>query len=116
MQARNQLLFIGFIAVILFVANPIYAQTFNLMPQPAELTPGSGRLAIDGTFRVGLEGFTEPRLETATARLIRRLVQQTGIPVSDVIAENPRSATLVIHCDHAGEIIQSVKEDESYQL
>ena len=91
-------------------------QSYNLMPQPAELTAGSGRLVIDGSFRVALDGYLEPRLTSAATRLMRRLARQTGIPMSDVVETDAAKATLVIHCDHAGEEIQSVKEDESYQL
>jgi hexosaminidase len=86
------------------------------MPQPAKLEPASGRLVIDSSFRVALEGFREPRLESAATRLIHRLSQQTGIPLSNGLESKPEGATLVLHCDHAGEEIQSVREDESYQL
>ena len=105
--------------IIMFVAlgnHLALAQTYNLMPQPAELTPGSGRLVIDGSFRVALDGYQEPRLDAAAVRLLRRLSRVTGIPVSDVIEKDPAKASLVIHCDHAGEAVQSVREDESYQL
>jgi hexosaminidase len=97
-------------------AASIRAQENNLMPQPAELTPGQGRLVIDGSFRVALTGYREPRLDRAVDRLIARLVAQTGIPLSDQIEPDASKATLVINCDHAGEEIQSVKEDESYTL
>ncbi len=91
-------------------------QENNLMPQPAELTRGEGRLAIDGSFRIALEGYTEPRLEAAVQRLLLRLTRQTGIPVNDEVSKDPSKATLVIHCDHAGEPVQTVREDESYRL
>lgn len=88
----------------------------NLMPQPAEISVGQGRLAIDGTFRVALAGYQEPRLQAAAARLVERLSRQTGIPLSDQLETDPAKATLVIQCDHAGEKVQSIKEDESYSL
>jgi hexosaminidase len=91
-------------------------RTYNLMPQPAELTPGSGRLVIDGSFRVALEGYEEPRLEAAAARLIGRLSLETGIPFRSGLEIEPGKATLVLHCERAGETVQSVREDESYQL
>ena len=69
-----------------------------------------------GSFRVALDGYQEPRLEAAAARLIRRLSLQTGIPLRDGLESDPARATLVLHCDHAGEAVQSVREDESYQL
>jgi len=91
-------------------------QINDLMPQPAEVTPQQGRLAIDGSFRVALTGYREPRLQAAAERLIQRLSRQTGIPFAGALENGPSKATLVIQCDHAGEVIQSVKEDESYTL
>lgn len=95
---------------------PLLAQANNLMPQPAELTVGQGRLAIDGAFRVALSGYQEPRLQRAAGRMIDRLARQTGIPLNDQLEADASKATLVIACDYAGEQVQSVKEDESYTL
>jgi hexosaminidase len=101
-----------------FTALLLNAQTFNLMPQPAELSVSqpTDRLRIDSSFRVALAGYEEPRLAAAAARLVRRLAKQTGIPLSAEIGKDPTKASLVIHCQHAGEAVQSVREDESYQL
>jgi hexosaminidase len=92
------------------------AQSSNLMPQPAEITPQQGRLAITGAFRLALTGYRESRLEAAAQRMIYRLSRQTGIPLASTLENDPSKATLVIQCDHAGETIQSVKEEESYTL
>ena len=94
------------------------AQTgnLNLMPQPAMVTPEQGKLVVDGTFRVSIEGYAESRLESAARRLIRHLRAETGIPMSDDLEADASKAALVIHCDHAGEAVQSVHEDESYKL
>jgi hexosaminidase len=73
-------------------------------------------LVIDESFRVALEGYQEPRLEAAAARLLRRLSFETGIPIRNGLENESGKATLVLHCDHAGELVQSVREDESYQL
>ncbi len=94
----------------------VRAQENNLMPQPAQLTWGEGRLVIDGSFRVALEGYFEPRLEASALRLLQRLTRQTGIPVNDELSKDPSKATLLIHCDRAGERVQTVREDESYRL
>ena len=88
----------------------------NLMPQPEQVTLGQGKLVIDNTFSVALEGFTEPRLSMGAERLIRTLARETAIPMKDGLASDESKATLVIHCDHAGEAVQSIHEDESYQL
>jgi hexosaminidase len=116
MKCLTRIVWVGIITIMLYGAHPAQAQTYYLMPQPAKLEPGSGRLAIDGGFRVALDGYQEPRLEAAATRLIRRLSQQTAIPMSDAVEQDSSKAKLVIHCDHAGETVQSVKEDESYQL
>ncbi|MBZ5561218.1 MAG: beta-N-acetylhexosaminidase [Acidobacteriia bacterium] len=104
------------VLVVLGGAMALRAQENNLMPQPAELTWGQGRLTIDDSFRVALEGYTEPRLQASAERLLERLAGQTGIPVSDEVSKDSSKATLVIDCDHAGERVQTVREDESYRL
>src|SRR5579863_6899831 len=70
-------------------------QINDLMPQPAEVTPQQGRLAIDGSFRVALTGYREPRLQAAAERLIQRLSRQTGIPFAGALENGPSKATLV---------------------
>ena len=92
------------------------AEGNNLLPQPARVSPGQGRLAITGTFRVALTGHVEPTLRAATQRLMRRLAKQTGIPLKEGIERDRSKAALVIQCERAGERVQTVKEDESYKL
>lgn len=88
----------------------------NLMPQPAELTSGQGRLAIDSSFHVALTGYQEPRLRHAAQRLVDRLTRQTGIPLDHQLQSDASKAAFVISCERAGEVVQSVREDESYTL
>jgi hexosaminidase len=116
MKGHTSILLLAITAGITLASSSAWAETYNLMPQPAKLEPGSGRLVIDGSFRVALEGFREPRLDAVAARLIQRLSRQTGIPLPGGLESEPGKATLVLHCDHAGEKIQSVREDESSQL
>jgi hexosaminidase len=109
------------VAVLLLVAwllvvPALGGQSPVLMPQPAELAATSGRLTIDDSFRVGLTGYQEARLQAAAARLARRLSRQTGIPMADQPETDPSKATLIIQCDRAGGAVQSVNEDESYSL
>ena len=92
------------------------AQENNLLPQPAQVSPREGRLAITDSFRISLSGYQEPRLRAAAQRLARRLARQTGIALPDRSEKAPSQAALVIHCDHAGEPVQTVREDESYRL
>jgi len=116
MNGLKSILLVAIIAGITLGNPSAWAETYNLMPQPAKLEPRSGRLVIDGGFRLVLEGFREPRLDGVAARLIQRLARQTGIPLPGGLESEPGKATLVLHCDHAGEEIQSVREDESYKL
>ena len=116
MKGLISILLVAITTGITLASSSAWAETYNLMPLPAKLEPGSGRLVIDGSFRVALEGFREPRLDGVAARLIQRLSRQTGIPQPGGLESEPGKATLVLHCDHAGEEIQSVREDESYQM
>ncbi|MGE5326411.1 MAG: beta-N-acetylhexosaminidase [Deltaproteobacteria bacterium] len=86
------------------------------MPEPTHVKVGRGKLVIDNSFSIGLDGYQEPRLVKGAARLIKTLSRETGIPLSDLPATDASKASLVIHVDHAGEAVQSVREDESYQL
>jgi hexosaminidase len=97
----------------LFLCCAILAAGQSLMPLPRKLTPGEGRLAIDGKFRVALAGYTEPRLEAAAARLTSQLSRMTGILFAAAAAD---PATLVIDVKGAAEAVQSLREDESYTL
>jgi hexosaminidase len=65
---------------------------------------------------VALTGYQEPRLQRAAGRLIQRLRRQTGIPFDDQLGADASKATLLITCERAGEVVQSLKEDESYTL
>jgi hexosaminidase len=89
---------------------------WNLMPQPAQMTPGQGKLAIEQSFRVTLSGYREPRLERAAARLIRRLERITGMPVPRELASAAAQATLEIATTAAALPVQKLGEDESYRL
>ena len=52
----------------------------SLMPWPAKVELGSGRLSIDGTFSVEVMGYTEARLDRAVQRFLRQMGRETGIP------------------------------------
>jgi hexosaminidase len=84
----------------------------DLMPVPAKIALGQGRLRIDGNFRVELTGYREARLEKAAARLTENLSRRTGIP----IRPGASAATLLVHCDRASAAVQAAREDESYRL
>jgi hypothetical protein len=55
----------------------------NVMPMPATMTLGAGRLLVPQTFSVAIAGYNEPRLERAEQRFLRDLGRQTGYFLSD---------------------------------
>ena len=88
---------------------------FNLMPQPANLTPGSSALTIDANFTVAFTGHPESRLDRAAERFLLQLQRQTGLlPAKQV--QDATKAVLLIHTDRASKEIQELGEDESYSL
>jgi hexosaminidase len=83
----------------------------NLMPMPAQVAPGAGRLVIDSTFRAATHGYSDARLEAAMIRFGVRLARQTGIPMS-----GESHPALVVECREGGNAYPSLNENESYQL
>jgi len=96
---------------------PLAMFAHDLMPVPAKFQPGVGRLRIDRNFAfVQLNGYREPRLEAAAARLVEQVSRKTGIPMNPGIGVHAPEAPLVVYCDHASAPVQAVEEDESYRL
>jgi hexosaminidase len=87
----------------------------NVMPMPATLTLGAGRLMVPQTFSVAIAGYNEPRLERAAQRFLHDLGHETGYFLNDRLADAGH-ATLLIHADHGSEPVQDLGEDESYVL
>jgi len=98
--------------VLVFLMVPLAILAHDLMPAPAKIAPGQGRLRIDGNFCVELTGYREARLEAAAARLIDSVSRRTGIP----IRPGAGAATLLVHCERASAPVQAAREDESYRL
>jgi len=82
----------------------------TLMPQPAELTVGSGRLEISQGLTVAWDKTHDDRLEAAATWALQRLRTQTGAPMQG------QMAALAISVDGPGEAVQGIDEDESYTL
>lgn len=101
--------------LILLIA-PLAMSAHNLMPVPAKLQPGEGRLHIDENFRVELTGYREPRLEAAASRLVEQVAAKTGVRMRPSVAGAPAQAALVIRCERASATVQKAQEDESYRL
>jgi len=86
---------------------PEFANT--LMPQPAQLTIGNGRLAIASGFTMAADKFHDDRLDGAIAWALERLRNQTGLSLGT-------TPGLTVSVDGPGQPIQSLDEDESYSL
>jgi hexosaminidase len=89
--------------------------TINVMPMPATVTLGAGRLMVPQTFSVAIAGYNESRLERAAQRFLRDLGRRTGYFLTDRLADAGH-ATLVIHAEHGSKPVQDLGEDESYVL
>jgi hexosaminidase len=89
--------------------------TLNLMPVPRVLSLGEGRLRLDSSFTVALDGFHDARLERAVGRAMDRLSRRTALTLSPTPVSDS-AARLVVSAAAAGQAIQTETEDESYTL
>jgi hexosaminidase len=89
--------------------------TLTLMPVPAKIQLGAGRLAIDQLFTVALTGAKDARLDSGIPRFLDQLTRQTGMPLNKDSVDSTK-ATLVIRCTNGGRKVQELGEDESYSL
>ncbi len=86
----------------------------QLMPQPAEMSIGSGALELNSTFAVEVPSFSDARLTHAIDRAVRRIEMTTGLRhAGRGVAGTTR---LVVKVDHSSAPVQSLKDDESYSL
>ncbi len=88
----------------------------SLMPVPASVEFGSGRLAVAASFTVAVKGKSDARLSAAIDRTMRRLESRTGFTLQREFAGDPNVATLVVQAHAPGHTVPSVDEDESYSL
>lgn len=105
-------------SVALLLASPAVARPQNelkLMPMPASVQPGVGRLAVDQSFSVATTGFKDATLERGIHRFVAELSRQTGMLLNQKLVDSP-SPTLLIHAVHGSERVQRLSEDESYEL
>jgi hexosaminidase len=109
---RNLLIVLAVFACALFVQAQTQPQ-LNLMPMPASVQPGSGQLAINQSFSVGVTGSRDASLDGEVQRFVNLLSRQTGIPFRPKSGATP---TLQIHADHGRQAVQKLGEDESYEL
>ncbi len=88
----------------------------TLMPVPASMAFGQGRLAVNGTFTVAVSTPSDPRLVAGVERAMRRLERRTGLEFPRAFAADAASAALVVTSAGPGARVPTVEENESYSL
>ncbi len=91
------------------------AGTHDLMPVPARLEWRDGRLPVDARFTMAATGAPDPRTDAALRRTRARLEGLTGLRLP-AVPVRPERAVLVVETKAAGRPVQSLEEDESYEL
>lgn len=92
------------------------AARHHLMPVPASVQFGAGRLAVTKSFTVAATGHVDETLREGVERAMRRLEGRTVMEFARGFARDAGAATLVIDCKRPGRAVPSVEEDESYTL
>jgi hexosaminidase len=98
-------------ALLITLLSGAHAAVPPLMPMPAKVEPGTGRLAIDGGFSAAVSGVIDQRLDSAVRRVTARISRQTGVPMMP-----GTTPTLRVECSARGAQNPTLGEDESYQL
>jgi hexosaminidase len=117
LDLRRLAFFALFFSGVLMRAPVIGAQQeapLPVMPLPAHAVLGDGQFLIDGSFGIGLEGYSDSRLVSAERRFLETLSRETGTPLSG--ATQSQSASFTIVAAGAGEPVEQLGEDESYRL
>ncbi|MET0645166.1 MAG: family 20 glycosylhydrolase [Pyrinomonadaceae bacterium] len=92
------------------------AARHNLLPVPASVRFGAGRLAVDKTFTVAAAGHVDERLRAGIDRAMRRLEGRTVLELARGLATDAAGAKLLVEARAPGRAVPSVEEDESYTL
>jgi hexosaminidase len=108
-------------AAAVFMSSLTFEQELHplsLMPWPAHVktVPANGRLVIDSSFAVGLEGQADARLRKTVAIFLNDLRRHTGMLPLDFSVTRPEKAQLAIHCERSSKEVVELGEDESYTL
>src|ERR1043165_1300778 len=92
------------------------APRHNLMPVPASVRLGTGRLAVTNSSTVAARGPTDEGLGGGVEGALRRLEGRTVLELPLELANDAGAAALVVDCKGPGQAVPSVEEDESYSL
>ena len=94
-----------------------------LMPLPSSITTGEGALVVtppegNSAFTYGYTGTPSPRLQEAVKRAIVRLDRTCGGELRRYTVDHPTPSapSLTIQVTGSGAPVQTLNEDESYQL
>src|SRR5947209_18995476 len=79
------------------------ATRHNLMPVPASVRFGAGRLAVNKSFTVAARGHVDERLRAGVERAMRRLEGRTVLEFARGLAADANAATLVVECKGPGQ-------------
>src|SRR5689334_11961416 len=93
---------LGLFAASINSSSQAQSSKHNLMPVPASLQFGSGRLAVNEAFAVAVKGHSDARLTEAIDRMARRLEARTGFTFARGVAGDTSKAALVIECQAPG--------------
>src|SRR5438045_243028 len=88
---------------------------WKLMPIPAKVQAGTGQWVVQQGLTIAVSGAGDPRVGDAAQRFVTQLSRATGIPLRHQVAERDK-ATIAIRCEHSGDKVQKLGEDESYVL
>jgi hexosaminidase len=104
-------------AILSLTASGQTSSTFTntLLPQPTKLSISAGQLPLTTAFTIATPHFHDARLDAAIQRTLTDLERQTALSLSKVILTGS-TATLVVDVQTAGQLIQSLDEDETYSL
>ena len=88
----------------------------TLMPEPASFTAQPGTFALTPATTFGLSATSDTLLQDALLRAITRLEAMTGVELSKNVVTGGGQALVEINVAHPAEAVQTLDEDESYQL
>src|SRR3979411_2274423 len=115
METMRTLLIVSAAFRIATLAAAQSQRQLNLMPMPTVVQFGTGQLAIDRSFSIAITGSRDTTLERGVQRFATQLSQETGMLLKNRAVESGKPS-LLIHAEHGHESVQSLGEDESYEL
>ena len=105
-------------SVLAFAFSPVFAQPPSLpalMPLPSSVARGQGDFPLTQSFTVAYSHPPDERLSAAVGRALARLQYTSGVALARA-AVVPSTGSLTISVSGPDAAVQSVDEDESYQL